>query len=62
LESLRTAWRDTALTSGGSESESILQTKIVRPPLRSVVSRRRLYERLDGGAAPKLTVVSAPTG
>jgi len=47
---------------GGLGSESILQTKIVHPPVKSVVRRQRLYERLDGGAARKLTLVSAPAG
>jgi len=50
------------LTDGGLGSESILQTKIVHPPLRNIVHRARLYEQLDNGAARKLTIVSAPAG
>ncbi|HET6486363.1 MAG TPA: LuxR C-terminal-related transcriptional regulator [Spirochaetia bacterium] len=50
------------MTDSGFGSESILQTKIVRPPVRSVVHRKRLYERLESGAARKLTVISAPAG
>ena len=50
------------MTDGGFESESILQTKIVRPPVRNIVHRARLYKRLDNGAARKLTIVSAPAG
>jgi len=50
------------LKDGGRGSESILQTKIVRPPVRNIVHRKRLYERLDNGAARKLTIVSAPAG
>ena len=50
------------MTDGGLGSESILQTKIVRPPVRNIVHRTRLYERLDNGAARKLTIVSAPAG
>jgi LuxR family maltose regulon positive regulatory protein len=50
------------LTDGGLGSESILQTKIVRPPVRNIVHRARLYKRLDTGAARKLTIVSAPAG
>jgi len=50
------------LTNGGLESESILKTKIVRPPVRNVVHRTRLYELLDNGTARKLTIVSAPAG
>src|SRR5208337_5460676 len=52
----------TALTDGGLGSESILQTKIVRPPVRNIVHRERLYKQLDNGAARKLTIVSAPAG
>ena len=50
------------MTDGGFGSESILQSKIVRPPVRNIVHRERLYERLDDGAARKLTIVSAPAG
>ena len=50
------------MSNAGAESESILQTKIVRAPVRSVIHRARLYEQLDRGAARKLTVVSAPAG
>ncbi len=50
------------MTNGGLESESILKTKIVRPPVRNIVHRTRLYELLDNGAARKLTIVSAPAG
>jgi LuxR family maltose regulon positive regulatory protein len=50
------------LTAGESESESIIQTTIVRPPVRGVIHRARLYDRLDSGATRKLTVVSAPAG
>ena len=50
------------MTDGGFGSESILQTKIVRPPVRNIVHRTRLYEQLDNGAARKLTIVSAPAG
>ena len=50
------------MTDGELGSESILQIKIVRPPLRNIVHRRRLYEQLDNGAARKLTIVSAPAG
>ena len=50
------------MTDGGFGSESILQTKIVRPPVRNIVHRARLYERLDNGAARKLTIVAAPAG
>ena len=50
------------MTDGGFETESILQTKIVQPPVRSVVRRERLFERLDRGATCKLTLVSAPAG
>ena len=42
--------------------ESILQTKIVRPPIKNIVHRKRLYELLDIGAGRKLTIVSAPPG
>ena len=50
------------MTNGGLGSESILQTKIVRPPVRNIVHRTRLYEQLDNGASRKLTIVSAPAG
>jgi len=50
------------LTDGGLGSESIPQTKIVRPPVRNIVHRARLYRQLDSGAARKLTIVSAPAG
>ena len=50
------------MADGGSETESILQTKTVRPPVRTVVHRLRLYERLDSGATRKLTIISAPAG
>ncbi len=50
------------MTDGGPRSESILQSKIVRPPVRNIVHRARLYELLDRGAAGKLTIVSAPAG
>jgi LuxR family maltose regulon positive regulatory protein len=50
------------LADSGWGSEPILETKIARPLVRSVVHRTRLYQRLDSGAACKLTVVSAPAG
>ena len=50
------------MTNGGLAGESILHTKIGPPPVRSVIHRARLYERLDSGATRKLTVVSAPAG
>ena len=42
--------------------EPIIQTRIVRPPVRNVVHRTRLYELLDRGATRRLTIVSAPAG
>ncbi|HUI71014.1 MAG TPA: LuxR C-terminal-related transcriptional regulator [Spirochaetia bacterium] len=50
------------MEDAGLGSESILQTKIVRPPVRNILHRTRLYELLDIGAARKLTIVSAPAG
>jgi LuxR family maltose regulon positive regulatory protein len=50
------------LTESGLAGESILYTKIGPPPVGSVVQRARLYERLDNGAARKLTIISAPPG
>jgi LuxR family maltose regulon positive regulatory protein len=50
------------LTSGESESESLIHTKTIRPPAKNVIHRRRLYERLDQGAAHKLVILSAPAG
>jgi len=50
------------LTDSGLAGESILSTKIGPPPVRSVVHRARLYDRLDNGASRKLTIISAPPG
>jgi LuxR family maltose regulon positive regulatory protein len=50
------------LTRRESENESIIRTKIVRPPVGNVIHRPRLYDQLDRGAAHKLTVISAPAG
>ena len=43
-------------------SDAIIETTILRPPVKNVVHRPRLYERLDRGAAHKLAVISAPAG
>src|SRR5215467_13893909 len=41
----------------------LLATKLYLPPLRrKVVSRSRLFERLDAGLYGKLTLISAPAG
>jgi LuxR family maltose regulon positive regulatory protein len=41
----------------------LLATKVHVPPLRrKVVSRSRLFERLDAGLYGKLTLISAPAG
>ncbi len=40
----------------------IIQTKITCPPVKNVVQRERLYERLDEGRKGKLTLISAPAG
>ena len=41
----------------------LLTTKLHIPPLRrSLVRRSRLLERLGGGLARRLTLVSAPAG
>ena len=50
------------MTDGGLADESILQTKILHPPVRNVVRRGRLVEKLDKGSTRKLTLVSAPAG
>lgn len=50
------------MPDGGFRNESILLTKVGPPPVRSVIHRARLYERLDSGAMHKLTVISAPAG
>ena len=46
----------------GFGDDPIIESSILRPPLKGVVHRPRLYARLDGGAARKLTVISAPAG
>lgn len=45
-----------------SGTDAIIKTAIARPPVRKPLHRPRLYERLDIGAARKLTIVSAPAG
>lgn len=42
--------------------QSIIQTKIVQPPVRNAIDRERLYKKMDGAGDRKLTVVSAPAG
>src|SRR3990170_2752783 len=44
-------------------TDSILQTKLYVPPLRSsLVPRPRLIARLDAGLDGRLTLISAPAG
>ena len=50
------------MTDGELGGESIFRTKIVRPPVKNLINRERLYEFLDRGGARKLTIVSAPAG
>ncbi len=44
------------------DAGEIIRTKVIRPRVRDVVARERLYGELDRGAERKLTVVSAPAG
>ena len=43
-------------------NECIIKTKILRPPLRGIIHRNRLYRDLDRGAECKVTLISAPAG
>lgn len=44
-------------------TDTILQTKLHIPPLRSsLVPRPRLIAKLDAGLAGRLTLISAPAG
>jgi LuxR family maltose regulon positive regulatory protein len=53
----------TNLSSGVSQPNPLLVTKLYIPPTRSdLVSRQRLTERLNKGLQRKLTLVSAPAG